>query len=393
MTRAFRPVVTDYVSPYNGREEVELGCRSEEFYVELADLIALSRISTSRRRIVDAARLADTIDGRFDTALEVLGAREDAVALRRHAEAALSDAARSRLTPIAWDSPEFPALLAAIADPPLVLWVRGEPESLSHPAVAIVGSRAASQAAREIARELAAGLARAGLTVVSGLARGCDGAAHQGALDGGGRTVAVLGSGVDVIYPAEHDRLAADITSRGAVISEFPPATPPLPHHVPQRNRIIAGLSHAVVVVEAHERSGSLITAACALEQNREVMVVPGSVRSGRNRGAHALLRDGAALVENAADIIAALPWGAAVQAAASQRPPRGDSAACDGTPHDPLLAVLDPDDGQDLDELQAVTGLDVSELTRRLSELELAGRATRQPGGRFVRSSGKVIT
>jgi DNA processing protein len=358
--------------------------------VELADLVALSRLSASRRRIIDAARLADAIDGRLDTALEALGAREDGTALRRHAEAALNGGDRAGLKLLAWDSPEFPVLLTAIADPPLVLWVRGDPASLSHPAVAIVGSRAASQPAREIARELGAGLARAGVTVVSGLARGCDGAAHQGALDAGGRTVAVLGSGVDVIYPAEHDRLAEEITSRGAIVSEFPPATPPLPHHFPQRNRIIAGLSRAVVVVEAHERSGSLITAACALEQNRDVMVVPGPVRSGRNRGAHALLRDGAALVESAADIIAELRWGMPVQAPASPCRPGADSTTSDSASRDPLLAALDPDDGQDLDELQARTGLDVGQLTRRLSELELAGCATRQPGGRFVRSSGK---
>jgi DNA processing protein len=360
--------------------------------MELADLVALSRLTASRRRLVEAVRLADAIDGCLDTALEALGARGDGPALRRHADAALSEAARSGLRPLAWNSPEFPVLLAAISDPPLLLWVRGDAGSLLHPAVAVVGSRAASQPAREIARELSAGLARAGLTVVSGLARGCDGAAHQGALDAGGRTVAVLGCGVDIVYPAEHDRLAAAVTASGCLISEFPPGTPPLPHHFPQRNRIIAGLSRAVVVVEAHERSGSLITAACALEQNREVMVVPGPVRSGRNRGAHALLRDGAALVESAADVIAELQWGTH-PVPVSGGPARAESVTGAGEPRDPLLAALDPDDGQDLDELQALTGLDLSELTRRLSELELAGCATRQAGGRFVRSSGKVIT
>ncbi len=360
--------------------------------MELADLVALSRLTASRRRLVAAARLADAVDARLDTALEALGAREDRAELLRHAEAALRDAARSRMTPLAWNSPEFPALLAATSDPPLVLWVRGDLGSLLRPAVAVVGSRAASQPAKEIARELGAGLARAGLTVVSGLARGCDGAAHQGALDAGGRTVAVLGCGVDIVYPAEHDRLAAEITASGALISELPPGTPPLPHHFPQRNRIIAGLSRAVVVVEAHERSGSLITAACALEQNRDVMVVPGPVRSGRNRGAHALLRDGAALVESAADIIAELQWGTD-WAPAFAGPVRADTVMGAPGSHDPLLAALDPDEGHDLDELQALTGLHLSELTRRLSELELAGCATRQPGGRFVRSSGKVIT
>ncbi|HJY33631.1 MAG TPA: DNA-processing protein DprA, partial [Vicinamibacterales bacterium] len=223
------------------------------------------------------------------------------------------------------------------------------------------------------------------VVVVSGLARGCDGEAHQGALDAGGLTIAVLGCGADIIYPSEHRDLAQAIARSGAVASEFAPGTPPLPHHFPLRNRIISGWSRAVVVVEAGERSGSLITAGCALEQGREVMVVPGPVLSGRNRGAHSLLRDGATLVESADDILAALAT------ALSWTSPAADgigpaSLARPDTADDPLLAVLDVDDGQDLDALVRQIGLPATAILARLSELELSGQAARQPGGRFVR-------
>jgi DNA processing protein len=223
------------------------------------------------------------------------------------------------------------------------------------------------------------------VVVVSGLARGCDGEAHQGALDAGGLTIAVLGCGADIIYPSENRDLAQAIARSGAVASEFAPGTPPLPHHFPLRNRIISGWSRAVVVVEAGERSGSLITAGCALEQGREVMVVPGPVLSGRNRGAHSLLRDGATLVESADDILAALAT------ALSWTSPAADgigpaSLARPDTADDPLLAVLDVDDGQDLDALVRQIGLPATAILARLSELELSGQAARQPGGRFVR-------
>jgi DNA processing protein len=378
--------------------------------MELADLVALARLPLNRRRLAEAVHLADAVDGRLATALESLVSPESSVILRQHAAAALAVAQRTGITPVAWDAADYPPALRTIPDPPLVLWVKGSAAEWDRPAVAIVGARAASPASRETAREIGEGLARAGVMVVSGLARGCDGAAHQGALAAAGLTVAVLGCGVDITYPPEHDGLARAIAVTGALVSELAPGTPPLPLHFPLRNRIIAGLSRAVVVIEAHERSGSLITAACALEQGRDVMVVPGSVRSGRNRGAHALLKDGAALVECAADVLnelgAAVPLcrSAAVRAAVQQdcgAPDRGAAPGDRGTAgrtaapqHGStaalILSALDPDDGADLDDLQALTGLDVSALTRHLTELELARLAVRQPGGRFVRSSGK---
>ncbi len=367
--------------------------------MELADLVALSRLTLPRRQLVDAVRLADAVDGRLATALDCLRRSDCSDALRKDAVISLDAARTAGIQVLALGAEGYPAPLTTILDPPLILWVRG-PGLDSSLAVAVVGARAASAASREIARDLGNGLARAGITVVSGLARGCDGAAHQGALSASGRTVAVLGCGVDITYPPEHETLAREVALSGAVISELAPGSPPLPHHFPLRNRIIAGLSRAVVVIEAHERSGSLITAACALEQGREVMVVPGPVRSGRNRGAHALLKDGATLVECAEDVLAelgvAVPQchGAAGQqdcgAALPDRgtaalPPRGTAAL--------ILSVLDPDEPLDLDGLQELTNLDLRALTTCLTELELAGLARRQPGGRFVRSAGKVIT
>jgi DNA processing protein len=365
--------------------------------MELADLVAVSRLSVHRRRLVEAVRLADAIDGRLATALDTLGNPEPCGTLRQLAAAALDLAHRSGIRPIPWTAPDYPDALRTIPDPPVVLWMKGLAIDGSRPAVAVVGARAASAPSREIARELGEGLARAGVAVVSGLARGCDAAAHEGALAGGGPTVAVLGCGVDITYPPEHERLASAVAANGTLLSELAPGTLPLPHHFPLRNRIIAGLSRAVVVVEAHERSGSLITAGCALEQGRDVMVVPGPVRSGRNRGSHALLKDGATLVESAADVLTELGLegpphcGTAGRTAAPQHgstaaPQHGSTAAL-------ILSALNLDEAADLDDLQASTGLDFRALTRHLTELELAGLAVRQPGGRFVRSSGKVIT
>ena len=182
-------------------------------------------------------------------------------------------------------------------------------DTLGRPSVAVVGARAASPTGQRIGYELGRDLALAGLVVVSGLARGVDGAAHAGALDGGGRTVAVLGCGVDVVYPRQHGALAARVAAQGVIVSEFPPGTEPRPSHFPLRNRIISGLSRAVVVVEASEQSGSLITAQMALEQGRDVLAVPGTWPAGRYRGCHALIKDGARLVETVEDVLEEIGW------------------------------------------------------------------------------------
>ena len=278
----------------------------------------------------------------------------------------------------------FPAALAAIHDPPDNLWVHGDTNVLRAPAVAIVGSRAASPYALEVARCLGADLARRNIAVVSGMARGVDSAAHKGALEGGGLTIAVFGCGVDVIYPPEHQALAAQIAQRGALVSEFPLGMPPLKHHFPQRNRIISGLSLAVVVVEAAEGSGSLITADFALEQGRTVLAVPGNVLGGRNCGAHALLRDGAKLVECADDILEELPAGLTAEAGGAK-----ESKSTRPASHDPVLGSMEEGDSYDLDEISERSGVDRMRLLPRLLELELAGALRRVEGGRFVRFRG----
>jgi len=293
---------------------------------------------------------------------------------RDRASALITAAARQCIAIIQWDDDFYPALLNAIADPPPVLWVLGRADVLAQPAVAIVGSRAASPYALEVANRLGGELAARGVVVVSGLARGADGAAHRGCLDGGGITVAVLGSGVDRIYPPEHDALAASICKDGVLVSEFGPGTPPLPDHFPLRNRLISGISLGVVVVEANEKSGSLITARYALEQGRDVMAVPGSVLGGRNRGSHALLKDGAKVVETADDILEELGWSA-----------RSPAKSPNSSEQDELLRRLTAGQAYDLDEMSAAVEKPGAELLPRLTEWEMRGLLKKVPGGRYV--------
>jgi DNA processing protein len=324
----------------------------------------------------------DAVERLLDRALARRGhavaeRRRERQKLRAAAEAVLERAARLGLTPIAWGDRRYPAALVPMPDPPILLWLRGDEAALQGRAVAIVGSRAASRYALEVAEKLAADLAEKGIIIVSGLARGADAAAHRGALSRGARTVAVLGCGVDRLYPSEHGLLArALLDGSGALVSEFLPGTPPRRAHFPLRNRIISGLSLAVVVVEASNRSGSLITARWALDQGREVLAVPGNVLTGRNSGAHGLLKDGARLVEDVQDVLEALPgW---------ERLPGGRVEPA--PPEDRLLALMTPGEPQDFDELMECSGLDGPRLLPRLLELELSGRVARVGGGRFVR-------
>ena len=282
------------------------------------DLVALSLLPLWWRRAIGDRLRAGHAPGQL---LEALIAERPhnldltLSRLRHLAATTLDRAALAGAASVGWSDPAYPPLLAAIIDPPPVLWIRGLLSAFEPPAVAIVGSRAGSSYALAVAERLAADLTARGVVVVSGLARGVDSAAHRGALTAGA-TIAVLGSGPDVVYPKEHDNLAHEIAATGLVLSELAPGTPPQPHFFPMRNRIISGLSRAVVIVEAGERSGSLITARSALEQGRDVLAVPGSILSARNRGGHALLRDGAKIVESADDILEELgfPPGASGQ-------------------------------------------------------------------------------
>lgn len=304
-----------------------------------------------------------------------------ATSLQPRAERLVARALPHGIRPLPICSATYPMALSRLLDAPCVLWVRGDPAVASAPCVAVVGSRAASHEGLHAARRLGEDLAASGVVVVSGLARGIDAAAHEGAL-ATGRTVAVLGCGVDVAYPAEHAELASRIAAQGAVIAELPPGTPPRKHHFPLRNRIISGLSLAVVVVEAAERSGALITARVALDQGREVMAMPGTVAGGRNRGAHGLIRDGALLVESARDVLDAL-----------RVLPRADAAPAlpaVSPPDDPVLRLLTPGIAVDVDAVAPLAGLPLPALLARIASLELDGWVERVPVGRIVRVARK---
>jgi DNA processing protein len=257
----------------------------------------------------------------------------------------------------------YPQLLKQLHDPPPRLYVRGTAsELLSRPAVAIVGARSCSPYGAEVARSLASELAAAGLVIVSGLARGIDGEAHRGALDADGATVAVLGCGIDRDYPRAHAQLARRIEASGAIVSEYPPGVEPAPWRFPARNRIIAGLSLATVVVEARERSGALITADFALELGRDVFAVPGEITAARSAGTNDLLRQGAAPLLSAEDVLAPL----------GLEPPPPDTVAV-SEQAGALLRLL-ADGPQSADELVRATGRSSAEIGAALIELELAG-------------------
>jgi DNA processing protein len=362
--------------------------------MDLQALVALSLLGGALRSRV-AASLREAVEGGAgEGGVDLVGRALASVGLgpevveeaRGEARDVLATARRVGLGVLAFGGPGYPPLLASIHDPPPVLWVRGDPGALLGPAVAVVGARAASHAALAVAAELGFGLARAGVAVVSGLARGVDAAAHRGALDAGGRTVAVLGCGADRVYPPEHRELAGAVAASGAVVSECPPGAPPRREHFPRRNRVISGLALATVVVEASEKSGSLITARCALDQGREVMAVPGSPLGGRNRGAHALLKDGAKLVERVDDILEELRLGDGVRVAA------GGQVAAPVRCEDALVAALADGEACDVDTLAARTGFDAPALLARLLDLELRGVVTRVGGGRFLRVGGRVV-
>jgi DNA processing protein len=279
---------------------------------------------------------------------------------------------------------EYPSCLREIFDPPCVLCCQGRPEVLEGPAVAVVGSRTPTPYGRAVAEKLAEDLASRGVVIVSGLARGIDSAAHWGALRGG-RTVAVLGSGLKMIYPREHEKLGDRIAEAGAVVSEFPLETSPLPQNFPRRNRLISGLSRAVVVVEAAERSGALITAKFALEQDREVMAVPGNVTSDRSRGTNRLIKVGAKFVEGWEDVAEEL-----------QEPLRTNLLAQRQGETAPLPLLTDEEEAvrtklradalTPIDELLEGSSLSVSELLTVLLSLEIKGVVTQHPGKCYQR-------
>jgi len=281
------------------------------------------------------------------------------------------------------DSDDYPPLLRSVPDAPMVLYRIGDP-SVAPASVAVVGSRAPTSVAADFALALSADLAMSGWTVVSGMARGIDAAAHEGALRGGGRTVAVLGCGVDVVYPPEARRLRERIVANGALLSEYPPGTRPLPGNFPARNRLISGLSRGVVVVEAASRSGALITARCALDQGREVMAVPGSPLFPHTEGSNRLLRDGAVLVAGAADVLMALGWRG--PADFGGRRPGEPSLAGEAGREREILRFLATE--RTVNDLAEGLGIPVAELLPCLLDMELRKLLERRPGDYYKKMS-----
>jgi DNA processing protein len=319
---------------------------------------------------------------------------------------------------LTWDDPHYPRVLLDTADPPLLLYAQGQVDALAatHAIgnVAMVGSRNPSTQGRISAQDMARDLAKAGYTIVSGLALGIDGAAHEGALQGHARssapallsTVAVVGNGLDAVYPQQHRDLAEQIAHTGVLLSEYPPGTAPRAAHFPQRNRLIAALSQGVVVVQAAMQSGSLITARLALELGRDVMAMPGSVHAPHTRGCHALIRVGARLVENAQQVIEELQGDPitlrsigqprkkkTADATRQQAPAESGSAAlffaAGPADHEDTLFLALGHDPIDLDNLQLRTGWDTARLQAALVDQEMRGQIDRMPGGLWQRRGG----
>lgn len=289
--------------------------------------------------------------------------------------------AAAEATTITWPSPAYPERLREIPDPPLALAVRGDlaPDELC---VAVVGARRATEYGRRMAEALGRGLAQAGVTVVSGLAAGIDAAAHRGALEAGGRTIAVLGTGVDRVYPSWHRDLAARVARQGALVSEFPCGTPPVAFNFPRRNRVISGLSLATVVVEAAEESGSLITADRAGDQGRLVLAMPGPADVPSHRGPHRLIREGATLVTGAEDVLEAV----APQCADRLRTARAAAAAATLTEVERRVLALMGGEGRHVDDLIRRADLPPGCALETLLALELRGLVAQLPGKRFRR-------
>lgn len=365
------PTQNDYAPWLALRRVKGLGCVGfKKLAAQFADPRKIFAASRSALEQVEDLR-ADAIDGIVD--FHEWAEVNDEISRVRDAGISL----------VCYNDANYPARLRTIADPPPLLYVKGELNGVDDRAVAIVGSRSASDYGRRVAHDLARGLAAAGFTVVSGMARGIDGMAHETALNSGGRTIAVLGSGVERAYPPEHEKLYQRISANGAAISELPIGTRPVAFNFPARNRLISGLSLGVVVVEATEKSGSLITASLAVEQGREVFAVPGEVGSSRSRGAHRLIRQGAKLVENVDDILEEiapqlLTRGGTANAAPLALPQNASAEARK------VFALLEAGSLQ-IDEVIERSGLAAPRVLQILLELELQGYVRQMAGKRYA--------
>ncbi|WCR11647.1 DNA-protecting protein DprA [Paracoccus stylophorae] len=348
--------------------------------------------ATFHRLVAEHGSVGAALDALPEIAAQA-GVRDYEICPEQTAAAELAAGHRLGARLIRCDSALYPDALRQIDGAPPVLWLRGDPAWLSRNPVAVIGARNASSLGLRMARGMSAGLGEGGITVVAGLARGVDTAAHNAALPTG--TIAVMAGGVDVIYPAENVVLAAQIAEQGALISEQPPGTEPAARHFPTRNRIISGLSRAVVVIEAAHRSGTLITARNALDQGREVMAVPGHPMDARAAGCNHLIRDGALLVRNAADVIASLAERGeiAAPAAPAPRPAAATPRARHAVPRDAggpvqlearILSRLTPSPTEENDLIRDL-GVPAASVSAAILSLELEGRLTRLAGGRVA--------
>jgi DNA processing protein len=327
----------------------------------------------------------EEVRGASRASLATLVPTEIAMAIERGPEPSLLERTLSWIAEpghalVAWDDADYPRALLTISDPPPAFYYCGRHELLNQPSIAIVGSRNATAQGMDNAESFAAALSDAGFTIISGLALGIDTAAHRGGLSGAGRSIAVIGTGPDRIYPAANRDLGHRLAAEGGLLSEFPLGTPPFPANFPRRNRLLSGLSRGVLVVEATLASGSLITARFAAEQGREVFAVPGSIHSPFSKGSHRLIKDGAKLVETAQDVLEELGGLAPTLASGTQSPApdvQGDAGrVLEALGHDPA----------GVDALTARTGLGAGAVSVALVELELSGRITPLPGGAFQR-------
>ena len=337
-------------------------------HVRVAELRTLLELFGSVTEIVSQprSRLAET--GLSDDKCNAIVTPDDnAIA------AALAWLEDERHHLVAWGEDDYPPMLAQIAGPPSLLYVNGDVEALHLPSLAIIGSRNPTPGGERNAHDFARHLSRQGFAIVSGMAQGIDAAAHRGALDGGGKTVAFLGTGIDRVYPAVNRDLAHAIVEHGALVSEYPLGAPPERWHFPERNRLISGLSLGTLVVEAARRSGSLITARLAGEQGREIFALPGSIHNPLARGCHRLIRQGAKLVETADDILAEL------------QPLVGHMRQAVDDEYAELRKHLDYDPIS-IDELKKRSGLTIDQLSSMLLILELHGEVESMSGGRYVK-------
>ena len=374
----------------------------EEAEDTLGDWIALTFVigvgSRTAATLIDRFGSARSIFGASSQALEAAGLKRDAIETikgaetRERAAREIEEISRLGGEALRLTDERYPRLLRETYDPPIVIYCLGDISSaFSQPAIAVVGSRRCSTYGRNVAEKLSRDLAERGITVVSGLARGIDSAAHRGALDGRGLTVGVMGTGLDSVYPKENRKLAERIAERGALITEFPLATPPVSQNFPFRNRVISGLSLGVMVIEGAERSGSLITARLAYEQGRDVFAVPGNITSAKSFGPNYLIKDGAKLVQTWRDVIEELP---AELKASILSVERGETRIKQividevalSEPERRLMRILSVDDPIHIDQLIVKAGLSLGDLMGALLQLEMTDRIRQLPGKSFVR-------